>query len=241
MKSMKREEQLAYNYLTYQGYSKIKYEPDGNIPPDFLINETIAIEVRRLNQHYTANLTDLPDPLEKLEFALIPRVNSILKEYPIGTNPNSVFVFVEFGRPLTVNKKLLNDIKSLLEQHKMNDIHVITSVKISENLTIRFHPSSKKFSTLYVLGIVADNNSGGLVVSNIYHNLKLVIKEKERKILKYYNRYPEWWLLLIDFIGYGLDDFDFHQLGQYKINSSKFKKIILVPPFNIKDTKEIKI
>jgi len=27
------------------------YEPDGNTPPDFLVNGTIAVEVRRLNQN----------------------------------------------------------------------------------------------------------------------------------------------------------------------------------------------
>ncbi len=43
------DEKIAYKYLQSLGYTNIQYEPDSNMPPDFLINDTIAIEVRRLN------------------------------------------------------------------------------------------------------------------------------------------------------------------------------------------------
>ena len=47
---MKNEdEKIVYKYLQSLGYTDIIYEPDGNIPPDFLIDDTIAVEVRRLN------------------------------------------------------------------------------------------------------------------------------------------------------------------------------------------------
>ena len=39
-------------YLRHIGYTDIVFEPDGNIPPDFLVNKRIAIEVRMLNQSY---------------------------------------------------------------------------------------------------------------------------------------------------------------------------------------------
>ena len=48
---MKREEKIANDYFISVGFNKILYEPDGNIPPDFLLNDSIAVEVRRLNQH----------------------------------------------------------------------------------------------------------------------------------------------------------------------------------------------
>jgi hypothetical protein len=48
---MKRDEKKAREYLESLGFKQIIYEPDGNIPPDFLVESSIAIEVRCLNQH----------------------------------------------------------------------------------------------------------------------------------------------------------------------------------------------
>jgi hypothetical protein len=48
---MKREEKLAHQYLVSLGQGPVVYEPERNLPPDFLLNETIAVEVRRLNQN----------------------------------------------------------------------------------------------------------------------------------------------------------------------------------------------
>ena len=52
---MDASERIAYEFLKYSGYKDIVYEPDGNVPPDFLVNTRIAIEVRRLNQNYCKN------------------------------------------------------------------------------------------------------------------------------------------------------------------------------------------
>jgi len=48
---MDSSERIVYQYLSYQGFSDVAYEPDGNVPPDFLLNGRIAVEVRRLNQN----------------------------------------------------------------------------------------------------------------------------------------------------------------------------------------------
>jgi hypothetical protein len=42
---MKREEKIANDYFISEGFNKIQHEPDGNIPPDFLLNDSIAVEV----------------------------------------------------------------------------------------------------------------------------------------------------------------------------------------------------
>jgi hypothetical protein len=49
---MDESETLALKYLQSQGFINIKFEPDGNRPPDFLVDDTIAVEVRRLNQNF---------------------------------------------------------------------------------------------------------------------------------------------------------------------------------------------
>ena len=49
---MDATEKLVAKHLKHRGYANVVYEPDGNIPPDFLVDGTIAIEVRRLNQNH---------------------------------------------------------------------------------------------------------------------------------------------------------------------------------------------
>lgn len=46
-----REEQLIIDCLKIQGFENIQPEPDGNVPPDILLDGNIAIEVRRMNQN----------------------------------------------------------------------------------------------------------------------------------------------------------------------------------------------
>jgi hypothetical protein len=45
-------ERLVAEFLAEQGYTNIVHEPDGNFPPDFLVNGHIAVEVHRLNQNH---------------------------------------------------------------------------------------------------------------------------------------------------------------------------------------------
>ncbi|MNE64604.1 hypothetical protein D3C80_1600240 [compost metagenome] len=51
---MYRSEELAKAYLESLGLGPVAYEPDGHVPPDFMIGD-IAIEVRRLNQNFESD------------------------------------------------------------------------------------------------------------------------------------------------------------------------------------------
>jgi len=48
---MNDSEKSVYEYLVGQGFGTVVYEPDGKVPPDFLVDGRIAVEVRRLNQN----------------------------------------------------------------------------------------------------------------------------------------------------------------------------------------------
>ena len=224
---MKIEEKVAYNYLISEGFTKIQYEPNGNIPPDFLLNDTIAVEVRRLNKHFRIRKTD--KPLEELKFRLIPKIRNLLKTYKIPGLDISAFLIITYGRPLKVDNKLFSDIRKVLNDH-IPFIKEQRQYDIRENLRIRIFPSIKKYSSNYVLGIIRDNNTTGFVVSDIYKNLNLIIEEKTLKIASYVKKYKEWWLVLIDQISYGLDELDINELRSLPIKNNSFKKIIILPP-----------
>jgi len=53
-------ETQARRYLEHLGCKDIVYEPDGNVPPDFVVDGRIGVEVRRLNQNEHTTGTAAP-------------------------------------------------------------------------------------------------------------------------------------------------------------------------------------
>jgi hypothetical protein len=77
--AMDYSEKVAMNHLRFRGHHDVLYEPDGNVPPDFLVDRRIAVEVRRLGQ------TDSGfEPRKALEESSIPlsiRFGRLLASY----------------------------------------------------------------------------------------------------------------------------------------------------------------
>jgi hypothetical protein len=228
---MKREEKIANDYFISVGFHIIQHEPDGNVPPDFLLNNSIAVEVRRLNQHLKRQKN--PIPLEELEYKLIPRIRNLLKSFYAPEINSSAFLTISYGRPLKVDKKLITDIDNILHEH-IQFIKEKREYNIRENLQIRIWPTNSKLSSIYEIGIQNDHDSGGFVVGEIFRSLNIIIEEKVLKIEPYHKKYDEWWLLLIDHMGFGLHDEEIVQLKSLRIENHIFKKIIILPPFDFK-------
>jgi len=224
---MKREETFALKYLKSLNYSDIIYEPDGNIPPDFLINGQLAVEVRRLNQY--VKIKNKVVPLEELEFKLIPKISKLLSTFGKGHGGKNAFVNVKYERPIFVDGKLMNKIKNILNEHLMF-INYSKNYQITDNLLIEIIPWENDLEYRYNFGSISDLNGGGFVLSNITKSLNLIIQEKENKIKKYYNKYKTWWLVLIDYIGYGVATNETEILKKDPRLFKIFEKIVFVAP-----------
>jgi hypothetical protein len=74
---MNDSEAQALKYLSSLGYSQVVYEPDGRIPPDFLVKGRIAIEVRRLNYNYIDEAGHVQG-VETSQFALMRYMRGLL-------------------------------------------------------------------------------------------------------------------------------------------------------------------
>lgn len=80
----------------------------------------------------------------------------------------------------------------------------------------------------------SDEQSGGWLINEIDVNLGHCITEKTAKIAPYRARYAEWWLVLPDQIGYGLDDFEQKLfLDQVTVRNGGFNKIVLLDPRDV--------
>jgi hypothetical protein len=226
---MKSEEKIAFEYIKTMGFTDIVYEPNGNIPPDFLLNKHVAIEVRRLNQHYIKDGN--PEAIEKLFFRLVPKLMNLLKQIKVKDFDHSVAVSIRFNRPLSLDQRLIKGISLLLNQNA-GKIHDPINYQIHENLLLKFFPIQKKYDDYYVFGSSSDFDSGGLVVGLMHDAIKIAITEKQNKIEKEFDKFSEWWLILIDNIGYHLNYIDIQQLKEMPKLKHYFKKIIIVSPWN---------
>lgn len=233
---MKIEEQMAETYLEHLGYQDIVFEPDGNIPPDLLLNGNIAVEVRRFNQYYRNG--DKMESLEDLDYRLVPKITSILSEYQHISTPHSVFVFIDFERPLKPSKELYNEVRNALKKY-LSVFGKRENLKVNDKLTLQIYPVEERLSSPFVLGGSGDGDSGGFVVANVHAHLPFVIAEKEKKVKPYHHKYPTWWLVLIDTIGYGLNHHDLGQLHENPPFKTIFDKVILVSPNNLTHGSEI--
>ena len=208
-----------------------RFEPDGNIPPDILVDNKIAIEVRRLNQNEI--MEEGFNGLEEDEFSVQGIMRKILQESSDETFDKSAFVGYYFNRPIPTKKEIKKYVSEILENHK-SIIDEEREYVLNKYFRMNIFPSATKLNQQYQYGMSSDNDSGGFVVSLIYENLKLIIPEKDEKTSKYRERYSEWWLAIVDKIGYGLSDLDSKQFHNLPKIENSFDRLLLVSAINSK-------
>lgn len=229
IKTPNREEQIVMDCLIHQGFTDLKYEPDGNVPPDIVPNGNIAIEVRRLNQNTPTE--DGLEGLEQSEYAVHSLMKSLMDKFPLQPGVNGAFVGYHIKRPLLPLKQLKKEVQKILTSH-LSIINTRKKYHIGNNFELELFPATDQLDKLYKYGMSSDNNSGGFVISLIHENIKLILEEKERKVNNFKLRYPHWWLGLVDNIGYVIDKYDLTQLYQMPKLNTSFDRILLVSPLD---------
>jgi len=229
--TMKDSERIAAEYLRSCGYTDIEHEPDGNVPPDFLIERNIAIEVRRLNQ----NIITKDERVRGLEETFIPLLQRIKRYLPtLGSSEagESWFVCFDMGRPLEEWQQIEQNLRYELLAFKSSLSRTPRNIQITEHLSIELFRSSNPHSSFFLLGAGSDEDSGGFIISEVRQNLELCIADKERKIAPFRHKYEKWWLLLVDHIGHALDSEDQRQFRVLPNIKHNWDKIILINPLN---------
>ncbi len=235
---MKREEAIAKAYLKSLGFNDILFEPDGNIPPDFLINGKIAVEVRRLNQHFFAK--NKVTGLEEQRIPLFNLINSTLKEFDSQYEGHSYWVSISFHRPIgkgNLNKKAIT---KALSNFLREPFLLPYDIKVTES--IFFHLRSREASEgeVFRFAIGMDRESGGFVLYKFRTNFDYCVQEKSAKIKNYYDKYPSWWLVLVDTIAYGFDEEEKQEIKSMVSVDSMWDKVIVLEAMQGKNILEIK-
>lgn len=225
---MKREEKIVNHYLESCGFKKIKYEPDGKVPPDFVINDKIAIEVRRLNENYFKDGRIIGHQEESIR--LWDFLTNFLDEYRNENLRMSYWLSIEFGRPipkLSVFKKLL---KIKLDDY-FNNTEKEEIIEITPTVKFHIYPKKEEINPNIHLVASLDENSGGAVLKISLSNINHCIQEKTDKIEEFRKNYSEWWLILVDKLIYGLSkSSETDIIKEQIILPEVWKKLIIITP-----------
>ena len=228
---MNRSEELARQYLESAGFTDIVFEPDGNVPPDFLLDGRIAVEVRRLNQNEEED--GKKKGLEESAYPLFGRMESLLKSMGPPVRGSTWFVLHAFHRPIPDWSELKpRIIECCMDVAERSDLSpgAQVGVRLHPNFELSFVKASKAHDTAFLAGGFSDFDSGGLVLAQMEVNIQTCIDEKTQKIKKVRQKYKEWWLVLIDYIGYGLSPDDVDHFKNTNTVEHEWDKVVVVSP-----------
>ena len=79
---------------------------------------------------------------------------------------------------------------------------------VAPNVEMEYWCAVADAGDAFDLGVVNDHDRGGWLLEQLDKNLRMCGDEKMRKVAPYRSRYPEWWLVLIDQVAFGLSDQD---------------------------------
>lgn len=226
---MDHSERLAEAYLKRCGFNSIRYEPDGNVPPDFLADGRVAVEVRRLNQSFTSAEGHTRD-LESYSIPLWQRMKTFLPTVGATPSGSTWFVSMRYQRPGPKWASIKGKIRSELEAYLQSPREGISEIEITPNFWIDVGKASRWHGSNFILGGANDYDAGGFILAETLKNLQRCSEEKEAKIAAYGNKYPEWWLVLPDHIGLGVATEDESDYRIALVFPHRWTRIVLLDP-----------
>ncbi len=224
---MNTEEKIAESYLRALETGDVIFEPDGNIPPDFSINNCIGVEVRRLNQHFFDG--NNPTGLEQLEISIWNIFIDVLRSFDKYFQGESYWVGIDFQRPLDSSmKKLKTQMKGALASFIKEKPNLPYEIQVNEQVGFYIFHSEPQTDQLFREAGRSDMDAGGFVVSIYIENINHCISDKNRKIGHAFSKYEEWWLLLIDTMAGGLGKDEVFEVKKHVTKLGNFDTLLII-------------
>ena len=224
---MDQSEAIVEQLLKQMGFQSVVYEPDGNVPPDFVLDGRIAVEVRRLNQNHDAGAGKRG--LEEVAIPLWQKIEKLAHSFG-RADTESWFLIFRFSRPLKAWNVLEPQLRAALGAFTAQSTRESGRVFDGSNFSLDVARASKPLEHYFRMGGSSDRQSGGFIVAEMLENVAHCAAEKLKKIANVRGKYPEWWLVLTDHIGLGLDEYDKQQFLAHAERPVGWDKIIVVSP-----------
>lgn len=222
-------EQLVERYLLHRGHRKVSFEPDGNVPPDFLVDDNIAVEVRRLNQTYVEN--GVPRGLEKANISTWQGVKRLLGKFDRPASEASWYIRIRLSRPVEQWKRLQPRLEKGLREFAASSSKQPGPVACGQGVELEvIGLAGTAQANLFLLGSLDDRQACGWLFEELENNIQRCVDEKAKKIAARRQKYPHWWLILVDHIGYALDEEEREMFRDEVVVHHDWDRIILVDP-----------
>jgi hypothetical protein len=220
-------EKIVESLLSSAGHI-CAFEPNGNVPPDFLLDGQVAVEVRRLNQNFVQG-TEY-EGLETAEASIFSRMQYLLQTFGPPIDDQSWWISYTISRPMPKWKEIERRLRPFLADIASSMPEDQKEIEFSGGFSVDAMPANIRLSQLFQIGGYNDFQAGGFVVAELIENINLCIAEKTRKIARVADRYSEWWLVLVDFTKLGPDREDLEQLREHVLIPSMWKRVAIVSP-----------
>ena len=227
---MNDDEKIAETYLKTCIFDTVQYEPIRNKTPDFLCDNDIAVEVRRLN-FLEKKTTGTLKGCEDSAIPMLMGIESVLKKFGEVKNKPAWWLACQFERPLMTTR----DIKKTLEER----IRTGLKTKVYDNIEIIINKDHlQKFKLIrsgqdfddgtIKIGIISDYDIGGLVMEKTKESLLFCIKEKDKNAKNADIKYKKWWLILVDYLYSYFDDDEIDELRKSIDFDMIFERVIVL-------------
>ena len=202
---MDNNESRVEQWLQSQGYTNIQFVTDTNDqPPDFIVNNSIAVEVRRLNWMFG----DENQGLEGIEKPLEQNILSGLEAAEQPPQGHKVFVSCDLLHTDLPDKEVvISEVKKAANKYTKcikESIHCgqrppHSRDETSFGMSIRFDTLTNSATNQFeLMGVVAGIGDAGWVARDSIDNINRCINEKTNKIKDKHDLYTEWWLMLVE-------------------------------------------
>ena len=236
--TMDNTEKHVREHLIHCGYAHIEYEPDGNIPPDFLVAGNTAVEVRRLNQNYFSESE--VKGLEEVAISLWNRMSKLLASFGPPSRGSSWYVYYRFSRPIGAWTSIEQTIRAGLQDFVVDANHSKRIVARAQGIEVEvIAEKMQPHKSMFVIAGCSDQDSGGWLLAEMEANIRYCASEKSRKVQQFRPNYEHWWLALVDHIGYGLDNLDCEMFRDQVSVDHNWDKILVIDPNDHKRWLEI--
>ena len=227
-KKMNQEESIAEQYLFGLELGQVVFEPDGNVPPDFSVGRTTGVEVRRLNQQYFGSSGT--EGLEELSYPLWGLIKKELSKFDSKFAGSTYLIGVEYSRPYNESfKATKKSIRNELENFLLRGDPPPLDLCINSNLNFSVFGGKPIPGRTFVLAGGLDHNRGGSILQMYIDNINFCIDHKSNKIEPYLKMYKDWWLLLVDDMGWGMDLITDSAYVKSKINYlENFNRVVII-------------
>jgi hypothetical protein len=234
VKKPNEDECLAKKFLVHRGHSRVTFEPGGrDTTPDFLVDEQVAVEVRRLNQSFESS-DGRVEGLEQQQRGILTNLRKLALSLkgPSSVQAESWFLCIHFRRSIddweNVWKSLRPKLRDELKIFMKRPVRSECEIRLSRSLKISIHPASWPHPTFFVM---AGSVRGSVwVLPEMVKNIQLCIVEKVGNITRSKYKDKEWWLILIDRTGLVFDEDDYNDVCKMMSLRHTFKRVIIINP-----------